>query len=146
MCITGRRFERVRFDRFRPCAYFTETCVFEQETRQEIKDGLKAACGILQVCESSCNDAVDNYSELVLNMVSSVGMSIVNLVMYKIMLLTEDLRMVQMLKLLAQYHRLCSMLKTRLLHAASWASAPLRLVLLYRNCNVDSGLRVDDAS
>ena len=41
----------------------------QQDTRQQIMEGLKAACGVLQVYESSCNEFVDDYADLVFSMV-----------------------------------------------------------------------------
>ena len=44
-----------------------------QDTRQRIKDGLKDACGVLQVYESTCNEAVNDYADLAFNVALQVG-------------------------------------------------------------------------
>ena len=43
-----------------------------QDTRQQIKDGLKEACGVLQVYETTCNDAVNDYADLAFNVALQV--------------------------------------------------------------------------
>ena len=45
-----------------------------QDTRQRIKDGLKDACGVLQVYEMTCNAAVNDYADLAFNVALQVGM------------------------------------------------------------------------
>lgn len=47
----------------------------QQDTRQQIKEGLKAACGVLQVYEASCNESVDDYADLVFSMVRPLILS-----------------------------------------------------------------------
>ena len=43
-----------------------------QDTRQQIKDGLKDACGVLQVYETTCNEAVNDYADLAFNVALQV--------------------------------------------------------------------------
>jgi len=38
------------------------------DTRQNIKAGLKQFCGVLQVYEATCNEAVDDYADFAFNM------------------------------------------------------------------------------
>ena len=45
---------------------------YAQDTRQQIKDGLKDACGVLQVYETTCNDAVNSYADLAFNVALQV--------------------------------------------------------------------------
>lgn len=53
-----------------PCGVFCEIFpVHKQDTRRQIKEGLKAACGVLQVYEATCNESVDDYADLVFTMV-----------------------------------------------------------------------------
>ncbi len=46
-----------------------------QDTRQRIKDGLKDACGVLQVYEMTCNAAVNDYADLAFNVALQVAVN-----------------------------------------------------------------------